>query len=105
MSVADEIKEDNNLQDIVLHLQQLLLSENVLSTHQPEGRSQFSSTSSDDYLDQLAPIVRDAITSNKTDELRSGLDAITKSKDQEIETLCNGNQNVCIGIHMQLFVD
>lgn len=94
MAAADVIKEDSNLQSIIVHLQRVLLSDNVLATHSNEPRSQVSSTTSDDYLDQLAPIVRDALSLNQTEELRSSLDTITKSKDQEIEILCNGNQNV-----------
>lgn len=93
MASTEETKEDNHLQDIVVHLQQLLLADNVLSTHATEQKSKLS-TSSDDYLDQLAPLIRDALSSNQVEELRSGIDAITKAKDQEIEQLCNGNQNV-----------
>lgn len=97
-------KEDSKINDIVVHLQQLLVSDNVLpSSKNPldvfESQSQNVSRttrtlSSDDYLDQLAPIILDALANNQTDELRSGIDMITKSKDQEIENLCNGNQNV-----------
>lgn len=101
---ATDANEDSKIQSIVVHLQQLLLAENVLpSTKTSSGTSDphFQNSnrnaghiSSDDYLDQLAPIIRDALTNNQTDELRSGIDTITKSKDQEIENLCNGNQNV-----------
>lgn len=105
-TTVDEQVDDSKLQDIILHLQQLLLSDNVLtsttntstSSRHQGGAGANRLASSDDYLDQLALIVRDALTNNQTDELRSGLDSITKSKDQEIENLCNGNQNVCIKI-------
>lgn len=106
---AVDANEDSKLQDIVVHLQQLLVSENVLTStkassyspydssfpHQSRQTQDVRSRSSDDYLDQLAPIIRDALTNNQTDELRSGIDIVTKSKDEEIENLCNGNQNVC----------
>lgn len=99
MASTEDSKEDNHLQDIVVHLQQLLLADNVLSTHATEQKSKLS-TSSDDYLDQLAPLIRDALSSNQVEELRSGIDAITKAKDQEIELLCNGNQNVSGNIRL-----
>lgn len=96
MTVVDESKEDSNLQNIVAHLQQVLLSDNVLAAHASEPKTQISATTSDDFLDQLAPLVRDTLNSNQTEELRSGLDTITKYKDQEIEDLCNGKQNVSV---------
>lgn len=98
-TVAEDLTEDAATKDIALHLQQLLVADNV-------GSSQTANVGSDDYLDQLAPIIKDALAKQHAEELTSILDNITRSKDQEIESLCNGNQNVSTFsyINAQLFV-
>lgn len=91
MTVADEPLEDGPAKDIMLHLQQLLLSDDISA---PLTKSSGPAKSSDDYLDQLAPIIKDALISQNAEELASCLETITRTKDQEIEALCNGDQNV-----------
>lgn len=91
MTVADEPLEDVPAKDIMLHLQQLLLSDDIST---PLTKSSSPAKSSDDYLDQLAPIIKDALISQNAEELASCLETITRTKDQEIEALCNGDQNV-----------
>lgn len=91
MTVADEPLDDGPTQDIMLHLQQLLLSEDIMT---PQANGAGPAKSSDDYLDQLAPIIKDALVSQHAEELTNCLENITRTKDQEIEALCNGDQNV-----------
>lgn len=91
MTVADEPNDDGPAKDIMLHLQQLLLSNDI---SKPLTGDSEVSKSSDDYLDQLAPIIKDALISQHAEELTSSLETITRTKDQEIEALCNGDQNV-----------
>lgn len=90
MTVADDPLDDGPTKDIMLHLQQLLLADNI--TAQLTDSSELVK-SSDDYLDQLAPIIKDALVSHHAEELTSCLETITRTKDQEIEALCNGDQN------------
>lgn len=96
MTVADDYIEDSITKDIMSHLQQLLLSD-ITNTNES-----FAKGSADDYLDQLAPIIKDALASHHAEELTSGLDNITRTKDQEIEALCNGDQNEYMASVQQL---
>lgn len=96
MTVSEDYIEDGITKDIISHLQQLLLSD-TLNTNEA-----FAKGSADDYLDQLAPIIKDALASHHAEELTSGLDNITRTKDQEIEALCNGDQNEYMASVQQL---
>lgn len=93
MTVADDPLDEGPAKDIMLHLQQLLLADDIGNSMSSSAES---AKNSDDYLDQLAPIIKDALTSQHAEELTSCLETITRTKDQEIEALCNGDQNVSI---------
>lgn len=100
MTVEEDLIEDGPTKDIMLHLQQLLLSDDITT---PITSNSGVAKSSDDYLDQLAPIIKDALISQHAEELTSSLEIITRTKDQEIEALCNGDQNVRFHEHTLRF--
>ncbi|KAK9463355.1 exocyst complex subunit Sec15-like-domain-containing protein [Lipomyces oligophaga] len=68
------------------HLQQVLLlnSDPVSLLHSIEG---------DDFLEQLAPVIEDAVNANSVEELIQHLTAVTAQKENEVQELCNGNQH------------
>ncbi|KAG5363480.1 Exocyst complex component sec15 [Yarrowia sp. B02] len=69
-------------QDMSLHLQQLMLSTDNVQNN----------SFSEDFLEQLVPIVKDAIKTKRTGELLDRLDGITRLQDRKLEQLCEGGQ-------------
>jgi len=55
---------------------------------------QIAVTSSDnDYIDQLVPVIKDARYSDRVGQLVSALNQLSAEKEAEIETICNTNHN------------
>lgn len=74
-------------QDMTLHLQQLMLSTDNVQNN----------SFSEDFLEQLVPIVKDAIKTKRTGELLDRLDAITRQKNRQLEAICDGGQKEYLG--------
>ena len=92
------VDSGDRLMDMTLHLQQLLLSTDTVFQSTTKGNS----ASSDDYIEQLAPIIKEAIVSNATENLRDLLDNITRLKDREIDSICSGDHNEYMASVQQL---
>ncbi|KAK9475017.1 exocyst complex subunit Sec15-like-domain-containing protein [Dipodascopsis tothii] len=77
---------DDRVDALSLHLQQVLLLNSdpiSLSSISLEG---------DDYLEQLAPVIEDAVKADKVDFLIERLTEVTEQKEIELQELCNNNQ-------------
>ncbi|KAK9377909.1 exocyst complex subunit Sec15-like-domain-containing protein [Lipomyces chichibuensis] len=73
-------------QAMMQHLQQvLLLSSDPISL--------LNSFEGDDYLEQLAPVVEEAVNASQVDLLIDRLASITALKEIEVQKLCNSNQH------------
>ncbi|KAK9448817.1 exocyst complex subunit Sec15-like-domain-containing protein [Limtongia smithiae] len=77
--------DDPTTQAMMLHLQQVLLLKS-------DPISLLNSFEGDDYLEQLAPVVEDAVNANQVDVLIDRLGKITAQKEGEVQELCNSNQ-------------
>ncbi|KAK9370041.1 exocyst complex subunit Sec15-like-domain-containing protein [Lipomyces kononenkoae] len=77
---------EERTQAMMQHLQQVLLlnSDPIWLLNSFEG---------DDYLEQLAPVVEEAISTNQADLLVDRLASITAQKETEVQQLCNSNQH------------
>ncbi|CAN6674121.1 exocyst complex component Sec15p [Trichomonascus vanleenenianus] len=82
-----EEAESDSLRDMSLQLEQLLSSDPVL--HTKKG----GLDTTDDYLEQLAPILKDALENDTTEELLLKCEAFKKDRDREIDEICSGNHN------------
>lgn len=67
------------------HLQEVLLLNS-------DPISLLNSFEGDDFLEQLAPVVEDAVNANAVDLLVDRLATITAQKETEVQELCNSNQ-------------
>uniref|UniRef100_A0A060T420 Exocyst complex component SEC15 n=1 Tax=Blastobotrys adeninivorans TaxID=409370 RepID=A0A060T420_BLAAD len=99
--------QQETLSDLSLHLQQLLLSSDPMVYKNPSSRGANSSSlqsdaSTDDYLEQLAPILSSALKNDSTAELQETLEAATKEKDREIDAICSGDHNEYMASVQQL---
>ncbi|KAK9479476.1 exocyst complex subunit Sec15-like-domain-containing protein [Lipomyces japonicus] len=77
--------QDDSTQDMMLNLQQVLLLNS-------DPLSLLNSLEGDDYLEQLAPVLEDAVNVDQVDVLLDKLTAITDQKELEVQKLCNDNQ-------------
>lgn len=73
--------------DVKFQIQQLLL------TRDPVLQAKDTDGASDEYLDQLTPIIRQSLETNTTDDLLDTLAGLIKLKDREVEAICGGNHN------------
>lgn len=95
--ISAELKAEHSITDMKLQLQQLLLSTDPVFQAKG-GRGGLS----DDFLEQLAPIIRDALQSNGTRELNETLEQLSRLKVREIESICSGDHNEYMGSVQQL---
>ncbi|ANB12875.1 Sec15p [Sugiyamaella lignohabitans] len=89
--------QDDSFKDMKLQLQQLLLSTDFVIQSKVSGvgagRRRVVGTPSDDYLEQLAPIIRDSMKKGNTSELVDTLEGLQRLKDREINQICSGDHN------------
>ncbi|KAA8905523.1 hypothetical protein TRICI_005270 [Trichomonascus ciferrii] len=81
-----QVESSEHVKDMDIQLQHLLLSSDPIVQHS-------SSKTTDDYLEQLAPILKEALKTDSTDALLEHLDNTTKEKDREIDAICSGDHN------------
>ncbi|KAK9254290.1 exocyst complex subunit Sec15-like-domain-containing protein [Lipomyces tetrasporus] len=81
-----ESTDNERTQAMMQHLQEVLLLNS-------DPISLLNSFEGDDYLEQLAPVVEDAVNANHVDLLIDRLASITAQKEIEVQELCNSNQH------------
>lgn len=77
--------DTTNVEDITLQLEQLLSFDPALTTPNKQQ--------SDDYIEQLAPIVKNAIASNRAEDLVDILESMQRDADNDINEICSGDHN------------
>lgn len=77
----------SSVEDMTLQLQQLLTFDPALVT------SSSSKNVQDDYIEQLAPIVKSALASNSAEDLVDILETMQRDADHNINEICSGDHN------------
>lgn len=94
---SSELKVEHSITDMKLQLQQLLLSTDPVFQEKGSRGGQ-----SDDFLEQLAPIIREALHFNGIPNLNETLEQVSRLKDRELESICSGDHNEYMGSVQQL---